>query len=96
LTKSCPNNAIVGNLWVETIINEALALDAVDFDVQGGAIGVWAQGDWVMDRSACTAAQVFNSAQCSASRATDIIWSAFETIEFLYHCERYDDVAVRK
>jgi hypothetical protein len=96
LAKCRPNDAVIGNFWVETIFDEAVALDAVDFNVDRSRIGVGGKGNGLVDGATRTTTEIFNGAQCSSCRTTNIIHACFQSIKFLYDCEWNDNFATRK
>ena len=93
LAEGSSDDAVVGNLGVEAVLDQQMALDPVDLDLQGAAVRVVVHGCGGGERPTSLAAQVLDGAQRRARGATDIVHAGLQRIEFLDHGERNDDVA---
>jgi hypothetical protein len=75
-------------------------LNTVDLNVDGGVVASFAivrmYPNGMSKRPAGLHADLFKTAQCGASGATDIVWSTFETVQFFNDCKGNDDIAIRK
>ena len=93
LAKCCANDAVVGNLWIQPVFDQQVALNAVHFYLHRSAFGGVVHCNRRCKRAACFASQLFNRSQRRTSRTTNIIHSCFQSIELFNNSERDNHVA---
>jgi hypothetical protein len=100
LTERCTDDAIVSLIGIKSVFIEEVFLNTVDFNVDGGVVAsfaiTWMYPNGMSERPASLHADLFKTAQCGASGATDIVGSTFETVQFFNDCKGNDDIAIGK
>ena len=86
------DDAVVGHVGVEPVLEQEVLLDAIDLHLQRALGGRVADGDRCGERTARLHAQLLDGAQCRARSAADIVGPGLQAVELLDHRERYDHV----
>ena len=86
------DDAVVGHRRVEAVLDEQVASDVVDLDLQGAVPLPVGHGRG--ERTAVPDAQFLERAQRGASGAADVVGPGLETVELLDDRERHDHVGV--
>ena len=87
------DDAVVGHVGVEPVLDEQVLLHAVDLDLQRALRGRVADGERCGQRAAGAHAVLLDGAQRGACRAADVVGAGLQAVELLDHRERDDDVA---
>jgi hypothetical protein len=62
------------------MLNQEVALDAVDLDLHSSIIGLVMNAHWLSQRATSFFSQVFDSAKCGARRSTDVVHASFQSV----------------
>ena len=90
LTECRTDDAIVGFGRIETVLDEKMALNSVDLDVDRGTL---AHGGRRSQRTPCLQANFLELPQGRSGSATHVVGTTLESVQLFDHRERHDDVA---
>jgi hypothetical protein len=93
LPKSCTNNAIIWNLWVQSVLYKKVPLNAIDFNMNSGSAWFLVQRNGKVNRTAGSTTKIFYGTQCSSCSATYIISTTLQAIKFFNNGERNYNIA---
>jgi hypothetical protein len=96
LAEGRADDPVVGNLGVETMLNQEVPLNSVHLDVDAPTFGTGVYFEWRVEHAAGASAEIFERAKSGSRCATDIIQSRLQAVEFFDNGERYDDFASGK
>ena len=78
------------------MLNQEVALDAIDLDLHCPIIGLVMHSHWLSQRATSFFTQVFDSAKCGARRSTDIIHASFQSVQLFDNSKWNHNIATNE
>ena len=96
LSKGRTNDAIIRDFRVQTMLDQEVALNPIDFNLHGSIVGFVVDTHWLCQRATCFFAQIFDRAKCRARRSTDVVHASFESVQLFNNSKRNHNIATNK
>ena len=78
------------------MLNQEMALDAIDLDLHSSVVGLFVNSHWLSQRATSFFTQVFDCAKCGARRTTDIIHASFQSVQLFNNSEWNHNIATNE